>query len=98
MVKKNIIDEGSAHDKERFPTYDPTDAISCTPRELTLKLVKQHDFLMHRVVALLETIHKHNMNKYVDGLPQADINAEETLSRQDVSIKSLKRENSFIKK
>ena len=60
--------------------------------------IKQHDFLMHRVVALLETIHKHNMNKYVDGLPQADINAEETLSRQDVSIKSLKRENSFIKK
>ena len=98
MIKKNIITEGSAIDRERFPSYDPTDASGCTPRELTLKLVKQHDFLLHRVVALCETMHKQNINKYLEGLPQGEIDAEETLSRQDVSIRSLKRENSFIKK
>ena len=89
----------SLADKEKFPAYDASDPLKCTPRELTLKLIKQHDFLLHRVVALTETMQKHNVSKYVEGTDMMkEIDAEEALSRQDVSIRSLKRENSFIKK
>ena len=83
MIKKKIIADGSQTDKERFPTYEPGDSIGSTPRELTLKLIKQHDFLLYRVIALSETIHKHKMGKYAEGVPHLlrDIDAEETLSR-----------------
>ena len=57
LIQKNIISE-SYMDKEKFPTYDLSDPLKCTPRELTLKLIRQHEFLMHRVVALSETMMK----------------------------------------
>ena len=98
LIGKNIITD-SLIDLEKFPKYDPTDPLKCTPRELTLKLIKQHEFLVHRVVALSETFRKQTLTKYGEGTEMIkDISAEETLSRQDVSIRSLKRENSFIKK
>ena len=88
-------------DKDKFPTYDMSEPLKCTPRELTLKLIRQHEFLMHRVVALAETLKKQTIQKYNgDGCKQMlkDIHTEETVSKQDVSIQSLKRENSFIRK
>ena len=98
LLGKNIITD-SPVDLEKFPKYDPTDPLKCTPRELTLKLIKQHDFLLHRVIALSETVRKQTLNKYGEGTDIVkDISAEETLSRMDISIRSLKRENSFIKK
>jgi len=58
LIQKNIINDISPSDKEKFPTYDLSEPLKCTPRELTLKLVKQHDFLLHRVAALHETVLK----------------------------------------
>ena len=73
--------------------------MGCTPRELTLKLVKQHDFLVHRVVAMQETIVKQNVNRHLEGTDiLKELDAEETMSRQDLTIRSLKRENSLINK
>ena len=73
--------------------------MGCTPRELTLKLVKQHDFLVHRVVAMQETIVKQNVNRHLEGTDiLKELDAEETKSRQDLTIRSLKRENSLINK
>ena len=99
LIQKGIINESSLIDKEKFPTYDVSDPMKCTPRELTLKLVKQHDFLLHRVVALTEAARKTTLSRYAEGTDlMKDLEAEETVSRQDVSIRSLKRENSFMKK
>ena len=39
LMQKNIISD-SPVDKEKFPTYDLSDPLKCTPRELTLKLIK----------------------------------------------------------
>ena len=103
LIQKHILNENSLADREKMPTYDITDPLKNTPRELTLILVKQHDFLLHRVIALNETIGKMNASRHV-GSPDVshdllkDIEAEETLSKQDVSIRSLKKENSFMKK
>lgn len=57
MIEKNILTDSLA-DKEKFPTYDLSDPLKCTPRELTLLLVRQHEFLLHRVKALTETVYK----------------------------------------
>lgn len=82
LIKKHIIADGSLADKERFPAYEAGDSVGCTPRELTLKLIKQHDFLLHRVIALSETVYRHNMSKYAEGVPlRKDVEVEETLSR-----------------
>ena len=100
LLQKNIITE-SPLDKDKFPTYDLSVPLECTQRELTLKLIKQHNFLLHRIVAMTETMVKSNLAKYgVDGASELmkDVEAEETLTRQDVSIRSLKRENSQMKK
>ena len=39
LLKKNIINDLPI-DREKFPTYDLSEPLKCTPRELTLKLVK----------------------------------------------------------
>lgn len=98
LISKGIISDHIA-DKERFPTYDNSDSLRCTPRELTLLLIRQHEFLMHRVVAVSEAIKKQTIIKYGEGTDMAkEVEAEEMVSRQDVSIQSLKRENSFMRK
>ena len=55
---------------------------------------------MHRVIAVTETMFKKDISRC--GLDNSDImkevDAEETVSRQDVSIRSLKRENSVMRK
>jgi len=98
LISKNIITD-SLIDREKFPTYDMADPLKCTPRETTLKLIKQHEFLMHRVVALTEAVRKSTLTKYGNDTEMLkEVNTEETVSRLDVSIHSLKRENSFIRK
>ena len=86
-------------DSEKFPMYDLSNPLECTPRELTLKLVKQHGFLLHRVVALTETILKQGFSKYADGCSDImkEVTAEETVLKQGESLKCLNRENSFMK-
>ena len=71
-------------DREQFPMYELSNPLECTPRELTLKLVKQHGFLLHRVVALTETIIKQGLSKYADGCSDImkEITAEETILKQ----------------
>ena len=59
LLQKNIITDSLA-DKDKFPTYDLSEPLKCTARELTLKLIRQHDYLLHRVVAMTETIIKKN--------------------------------------
>ena len=98
LISKNIITD-SVLDKEKFPTYDLTDPLKSTQRELTLILIKQHDFLLHRVVALNGTIKKQNLSKFSNGFDcLKEVEAEETVSRQDISIRELKRENNIMKK
>ena len=99
LISKAIISD-SVMDKERFPTYDLTDPLKSTQRELTLILIKQHEFLIHRVIALNGTIKKQNLSRFSSNGFDAlkEVEAEETVSRQDSSIRELKRENNIMKK
>ena len=82
LLSKSIITDG-LEDREKFPIHDPSDPLKGTPRELTLKLVKQHGSLLHKVVALTETLLKQGVAKYAGGCPDImkEISAEETVSR-----------------
>ena len=53
LLHRSIITE-SPLDKDKFPTYDLSEPLKCTQRELTLKLIKQHNYLLNRVVAMTE--------------------------------------------
>jgi hypothetical protein len=64
MLSNGLLTEGSDLDRYEFPTYDISDASSCTPRELTLSLVKQRDFLLNRVLGLTEITLQNNKQKY----------------------------------
>ena len=50
LIRKGIIYD-TPMDRDKFPTYDPSEPHKCTPRELTLKLIRQHEFLLNRLVA-----------------------------------------------
>lgn len=102
LLEKNIISDTPA-DREKFPTYDISDPLKCTPRELTLKLIKQHEFLMHRVVGMNDSMVKRDTSMRQVGLDNSDIlrvdDADATGSYQaDVSVRSLMRENSRMRK
>ena len=89
LLKKNIIND-SPVDREKFPTYDTKEPMKNTPRELTLKLIKQHEYLLHRLIAVTETIGKKDfsqsrINQHCGGGTDSsaeilkEIDAEETL-------------------
>ena len=54
LLSKGIIDEHSISDKTNYPSYNPKDPFKNTQRELAVTLLKQHEFLITRVVALNE--------------------------------------------
>jgi len=55
---------------------------------------------MHRVIAMSETMMKKDFSKYGCDTSEImkEVDQEEAVQRQDVSIRSLKRENSMMKK
>ena len=54
LIYNQILDEKSPTDKVCYPPYDPRDPFKNTQRELTLTLLKQHEFLLSRVIIMNE--------------------------------------------
>ena len=54
LIYNQILDEQSPTDKASYPPYDPRDPFKNTQRELTLTLLKQHEFLLSRVIIMNE--------------------------------------------
>ena len=99
LISKEIIDEHSISDKTSYPSYDPKDPFKNTQRELAVTLLKQHEFLITRVVAQHELGLKcadsrfgaDGKVKFLKAIMNQVSNAE-----QAKAIQELRRENSAL--
>ena len=54
LVEQKILSETCQLDTMNFPTFDKSDPLKNTTRELTFNLLKQRDFLLQRVLVLVD--------------------------------------------
>ena len=68
-----------------------------TPRELTLKLIQQHEFLLHRCISLTDTLQKYNGLSEIQKKPsEEDMTQKHNLSTHNDKTPNRKHQEVLI--